>query len=149
MRRLLPIMLIALLTTACVERPVGAVVVDTPRVMWGAGESVSVAYENGDTTQLYNVGVVLRREAAEADEGVTLEVEVVSPSGVRFSSPVVIPAVEHHSGGSFVEISGEWVESARLGEVGEYRFTLTPTKDLKGVWTVGVKIVSNLSNAMK
>lgn len=140
MRRLLPIMLIALLATACVERPVGAVVVDTPRVVWGAGESVGVAYENGDTTALYNVGVVLRREAAEAVEGVALAVEVVSPSGVRFASPVVIPAVERHSGGSFAESSGEWVESARFGEVGEYLFTLTPTKDLKGVWTAGVKV---------
>lgn len=143
MRRLLLIMLIAFLATACAERPVGAVVVDTPRVLWGAGEGVSVAYECDDTTALYNVGVVLRREAAEAEEGVTLAVEVVSPSGVRFASPVVLPAVERHSGGSFAESSGEWVESARFGEMGEYIFTLTPTKDLKGVWTAGVKIVSN------
>lgn len=143
MRRLLPIVLIVLLATACAERPVGAVVVDTPRSMWGAGEGVSVAYENGDTVSLYDLGVVLRREAAEAKESVELSVEVVSPSGVKFVSPVVIPAVERHSGGSFAESLGEWVECARLGEMGEYRFTLTPTKDLKGVWTAGMKIVSN------
>jgi hypothetical protein len=54
-----------------------------------------------------------------------------------------VPAVERHSGGSYAESAGEWVESARFDQMGEYVFTLTPTKDLKGVWTAGVKIVSN------
>ena len=139
MRHFLPIMLLAILVTSCVEKPIGAVVVDTPRGVWSEGEGVSVAYENRDTTSLYNVGVVLRREAGEAEESVRLSVSAVSPSGVGFESVVVIPAVERHSGGSFAESAGEWVEDARFGEMGEYRFTLTPTKNLKGVWTAGVK----------
>ncbi|MBO7299908.1 MAG: hypothetical protein J6U53_00690 [Tidjanibacter sp.] len=143
MRHFLPIMLLAILATSCVEKPIGAVVVDTPRGVWHNGESVSVAYENSDTTSLYNVGIVLRREAGEADESVRLSVAVSSPSGERFESDVVIPAVERHSGGSFAESAGEWVEDARFGEEGRYDFTLTPTKDLKGVWTVGVKVVNN------
>ncbi len=143
MRHFLPIVLLAILATSCVEKPIGAVVVDTPRGMWHEGEGVSVVYENMDTTSLYNLGVVLRREAGEAEESVRLSVAAVSPSGVRFESEVVVPAVARHSGGSFAESAGEWVEDARFGEVGEYNFTLTPTKDLKGVWTAGVKIVSN------
>lgn len=140
MRHLLPIMVIALLATACAERPVGAVVVDTPRGVWYEGESVGLEYENSDTVGLYNVGVVLRREAPKSDESVKLAVRVESPSGKRYDNFVVLPVVERHSGGSFAESTGEWVESALFGELGIYRFTLTPTKDLKGVWTAGVKV---------
>lgn len=131
---------VAMLAVGCSERPVGAVMTDTPRDLWQMGESVSVVYENSDTLTRHTLGVVVRQEASRMEGAITLLVRCISPSGVSFESPVVVPAEERHSGGSFAESAGEWVNDARFEEQGEYTFTLTPTSDLRGVWMAGVEL---------
>ncbi len=130
-----------LMLAACSERPVGAVVADTPRDVWHAGEEVELRYESCDTLSLYDLSIVVRREANRASEGsVSVRVQCTSPSGVDFESPVVILPEERHRGGSFAENLGEWIRGARFAEEGDYLFTITPTSDLQGVWSVGVKV---------
>ncbi len=139
MRRWLSIVAVALTMVACSERPVGAAVTDTPRGEWLAGARVEVRYENCDTLSLYDVAVVVRREASATEVAMPLRVRCTSPSGVTFESGVVVPE-ESHRGGSFTESVGAWIEDAHFAESGEYLFTFTPESDLRGVWSVGVEL---------
>ncbi|MBR5830922.1 MAG: hypothetical protein IKY63_06640 [Tidjanibacter sp.] len=140
MRRWLAIVALAVLVGSCTERPVGAVVADTPRGRWHSGESIEVGYDNRDTLSLYDLAVVVRGQASSAQEAMPLRVRCTSPSGVSFESGVVILPEERHGGGSFAESEGAWIRDARLAEMGEYRFAFTPECDLAGVWSVGMKI---------
>ena len=134
------IVAVAMAVVACSERPVGAVIVDTPRSVWHTGESVEVRYDNSDTLALYNVGVVARQQTNDYSGAFPLRVVVTTPSGVVYGGEVILTPNGRNKGGSFVELSAEWVESARLGESGEYVFALAPQCDLSGVWNVGVQI---------
>lgn len=143
MLRWLTIVAVACVALSCSLKPIGAVVADTPRAEWLAGEGVELRYENDDTLNLRNVGVVARWEIGDANGELPLRVAAQSPSGVRYEGEVVLQPTERHKGGSFVEFSTEWIEGALLGESGEYVFTLSPATTVRGVWTVGVKIDSN------
>ncbi len=136
--RSLFIVVIALLSVACGERPVGATVADTPRTGWC--NAVEVCYENSDTLSFHNLAVVVRCEAAHIQELLPLRIEAQSPSGVNYTGEVVLTPSDRHRGGSFVELSAGWIEGARLGEVGDYTFTLTPQQPTDGVWSAGVTI---------
>lgn len=140
MRKFWAIVAVAVVAVACSERPVGAVIVDTPRSVWHTGESVEVRYDNSDTLALYNVGVVARQQTNDHSGAFPLSVVVTTPSGVVYGGEVILTPNGRNKGGSFVELSAEWVESARLGESGEYVFALAPQCDLSGVWSVGVQI---------
>ena len=143
MLRWLTIVAVACVALSCSPKPIGAVVADTPRVEWQAGEQVELRYENGDTLNLKSVGVVARWEVGSAESVLPLRITAQSPSGVCYEGEVVLLPTERHKGGSFVEFSTEWIEDALLGESGDYLFTLSPTRTLGGVWTVGVKIDNN------
>lgn len=136
----LAIVALAVVTVGCSERPVGAVVADTSRTLWRAGEGIELRYENHDTLAHYDLSVVVRREASRAEGAMPLMVRCTSPSGVSFESFVVVTPVERHAGGSFEEPSVLWVTDAQLHEEGDYLFTITPTSDLRGVWSVGVEL---------
>ena len=140
MRKFWAIVAVAMAVVACSERPVGAVSVDTPRSVWHTGESVEVRYDNSDTLALYNVGVVARQQTNDHSGAIPLSVVVTTPSGVTYGGEVILTPNGRNKGGSFVELSAEWVESARLGERGEYVFVFVPQSDLVGVWNVGVQI---------
>lgn len=134
------IAIVALLAVACSERPVGAVVTDTPRTEWSAEEVAELCYTNNDTLSLHNLAVVARWEAAHAEEALPLRIEVQSPSGATFGGEVVLTPSDKHRGGSFVEFSAAWIEDACFVEVGDYRFLLTPCQPTDGVWNVGVRV---------
>ncbi len=138
MLRRLAIAVVACVTLSCGVKPIGAIVVDTPRAEWHEGESVELRYYNSDTLNLYNLGVVARQEAGCVSSALSLRVVAQNPSGQCFESVVVLSPAERCKGGSFVELSAEWIEAALLGEVGDYTFTLTPQQTTSGVWTVGV-----------
>ena len=140
MRKFWAIVAVAMVAVACSERPVGAVIVDTPRSVWHTGESVEVRYDNSDTLALYNVGVVARQQTNDHSGAFPLRVAVTTPSGVVYGGEVILTPNGRNKGGSFVELSAEWVESARLGESGEYVFVFVPQSDLSGVWNVGMQI---------
>lgn len=140
MRKFWAIVAVAMAVVACSERPVGAVIVDTPRSVWHTGESVEVRYDNSDTLALYNVGVVARQQTNDHSGAFPLRVAVTTPSGVVYGGEVILTPNGRNKGGSFVELSAEWVESAQLGESGEYVFVFVPQSDLVGVWNVGVQI---------
>lgn len=145
MRRIWAIVAVMVSMVACEERPVGAVVADTPRDGWSAGEVVEMRYDNCDSLTLYDVGVVARRQVNDHNGAIPLTVAVTSPSGATYKSEVVLVPNGRSKGGSFVELSAGWIEDARLGEIGDYTFTLTPTTNLKGVWTAGV-VVERIQN---
>lgn len=134
------IAVVAMLTVACSERPVGAVVTDTPREVWHEGESVELSYDNRDTLSLFTLGVVARREVSYGGVALPLTVAVTAPSGLHFAGEVVLLPNDKHRGGSFVELRAAWISEARLGEEGTYRFRITPQSPLQGVWTVGVSV---------
>ena len=140
MRRLWAIVAVAMAMVACSERPVGAVVADTPRSVWHTAESVEVRYDNSDTLALYDVGVVARQQTSDNRGAIPLQVVVTTPSGSTYGGEVILTPSGRNKGGSFVELSSEWIEGARFGEVGEYVFALAPVSDLKGVWNVGLQI---------
>ncbi|MBQ8272435.1 MAG: hypothetical protein IJZ09_05480 [Tidjanibacter sp.] len=129
---------VALVAVSCSERPVGAAVADTPRAEWC--DAVEVCYDSDDTLSLHNLAVVARCEAAHAKELLPLRVEVQSPSGANYAGEVVLTPSARHTGGSFVEFSADWIEDACFGEVGDYRFLLTPCQPTDGVWNVGVRV---------
>lgn len=135
--RSLLIAVVALLSVACSERPVGAAVADTPRAGWC--DAVEVCYHSSDTLSLVAVGFVARWEAAHAEEALPLRIEVQSPSGANYAGEVVLTPSARHTGGSFVELSADWIEDARFMELGDYRFLLTPCQPTDGVWNVGVR----------
>lgn len=134
------IIFVALVAVSCSERPVGAVVADTPRTEWTAEESAEMCYTNCDTLSLHNLAVVARCEAAHAKELLPLRVEVQSPSGVCYAGEVVLTPSARHTGGSFVELSADWIEEARFMELGDYHFWIAPSQPSKGVWSVGVRV---------
>lgn len=129
---------VALVAVSCSERPVDAAVADTPRAGWC--DAVEVCYDSDDTLSLHNLAVVARWEAAHAKELLPLRVEVQSPSGVCYAGEVVLTPSARHTGGSFVELSADWIEEARFMELGDYRFLLTPFQPTDGVWNVGVRV---------
>lgn len=129
---------VALVAVSCSERPVGAVVADTPRAEWC--DAVEVCYDSDDTLSLHNLAVVARCEAAHAKELLPLRVEVQSPSGVSYAGEVVLTPSARHTGGSFVELSADWIEDARFMELGDYHFWIAPSQPSKGVWSVGVRV---------
>lgn len=137
-KKSLLIAVVALLLGACTERPVGAAVTDTPRVGWS--DAVEVRYESGDTLSLFAVGFVVRQEAGHSEGVVPLRVVATAPSGVSVEGAVVLTPSDKHRGGSFVELSARWVEDARFGEVGDYRFSIAPQQPTDGVWSVGVRV---------
>lgn len=136
--RSLLIAVVALLSVSCSERPVGAAVADTPRAEWC--DAVEVCYHSGDTLSLVEVGFVARWEAAHAKELLPLRVEVQSPSGVCYAGEVVLTPSARHTGGSFVELSADWIEEARFMELGDYHFWIAPCQPTDGVWNVGVRV---------
>lgn len=140
MLRWLTIVVVACVSLSCSQKPVGAVVADTPRSAWNPEECVEVRYGNCDTLSLYEVTVVARRQASDGDGAVPLRVVATTPSGATFGGEVILAPRERHKGGSFVELSAEWIKEAQLGEIGEYVFALSPITELEGVWTVGVQI---------
>ena len=129
---------VALVAVSCSERPVGAAVADTPRAEWC--DAVEVCYDSDDTLSLHNLAVVARCEAAHAKELLPLRVEVQSPSGVSYAGEVVLTPSARHTGGSFVELSADWIEEARFMELGDYHFWIAPSQPSKGVWSVGVRV---------
>lgn len=140
MLRRLAIAAVACMTISCGVKPIGAVVADTPRAEWHEGESVELCYSNSDTLGIYNLGVVARQEAGSVASALPLRIAVQAPSGLCFEGAAVLSPTERHKGGSFVELSAGWIEGARLGEVGDYTFTLTPQQTTSGVWTAGVTV---------
>ena len=126
------------LMVGCSEKPVGAVVADTPRRDWNT--PVTIAYTASDSLSEYNLGVVARVENGLFEEALALQVRLTAPSGRYFQSELQLWAENRHSGGSFTELRAEWIQKAQLIEKGDYIFTLTPMESISGVWTVGVEI---------
>lgn len=134
------IAVVAMLLVSCSERAVDAVVVDAPRAEWLPNEALELCYNNCDTLGGYDLSVVARCGATNNTQALPLRVEVHSPSGVQFGSEVVLVPTERHKGGSFVELSTEWIRDARFMEMGDYHFFVTPSQPADGVWNVGVRL---------
>lgn len=129
---------VVLLMVGCRVEPVGSIVADTPRKGWG--EAVELRYNNGDTLGMHTIGVVLSVENDLVAESVAIRVGCTAPSGTTTEGRLVLTAPERHSGGSFTELSAEWVSGARLAEMGDYIFRLTPEQEQDGVWMAGVNV---------
>lgn len=133
------ICLVAMLV-GCSEQPVGAAIADTPRNAWNSSEPVTVIYDNRDTLTTCDLHIVARIEGDNRQQLIGLSVECQSPTGTRWTGDVTLTPSQEHRGGSFVEHSARWIAGARLPHEGEYRFTLTPTEECYGVWSVGVAL---------
>ena len=129
----------AVAMVGCRVIPHGAVVADVAPKGWHAGEGVDLCFSATDTASLHTISIVARREFGKVAEPVRLQVNVVAPDSAEVNGVVVLPAEGGRRGGSFEEVKALWVENARLHE-GTYTFTLIPTHDVKGVWSVGVEI---------
>lgn len=127
------------LMVGCSEKPVGAVVTDTPRREWMS--PVTITYTNTDSLAVCNLAIVARVESGLVEKAFGLQVCLTAPSGRYFKSEVVLRAERRHSGGSFTELRSGWIEKGQLAEVGDYILTLTPVDTLSGVWSVGADIV--------
>jgi hypothetical protein len=113
-----------------------SVVADTDPTGWNA--PVTITYANSDTVSLRKASLVLRY-GGEANAGGVV-VEAHSPSGAMARDTVAVTLAPNKASNNIQELSVEYRRGVMFGEVGVYSFTLTPTAEIRGVWSVGINM---------
>ena len=132
------IAIVALLLVSCGE----AAYVDMKAVDPDCWErSVSILYENEDTTALRNLSVALRYNNDFEADTLSVVVHTSLPDAHQFREQFTIHLKRDYS--STAVTDSELVpyrDSSLLGQRGCYIFTITPCRTVKGVEAVGIGI---------
>lgn len=120
----------------------GIYIADVSAVRWHEGTTISVS--NSDTLAARDLYIVIRSNETFRDDTLTLRVAVCAPDSMRYeeSFTLRIPRAPKASAlGRDSEIPYRY--NAILADTGNYRFTLTPSRPVRGILTAGLRITEH------
>lgn len=127
--------------TGCL-RPTQAVMCDVDPYGWHEGAVVEI--ENGDTTTLRDLSLVIRSNRTFRADSLRLELFFETPDAMQYTETVSFP-MSHLRQAAALRAVDEipYRRQAVLNRIGTYRITLTPAAPVKGVEAAGINIVKS------
>lgn len=123
--------------------PTQAVMTDVDLYDWHEGAVVEV--ENGDTTTLRDLSLVIRSNRMFCADSIRLELFIETPDSMQFTETVGFP-VHHPRRAAALRTVDEIPYRRRvvLNRLGTYRITLTPVVPVEGIEAAGINIVKSI-----
>lgn len=133
--------LLVLLFTACM-RPTQAVMEDVHPYRWQ--EAAEVRFENGDTTTLRDLRLVVRSNREFRNDSLRLKITLLNPDSAHYSEVVAAP-MQHPHMPAALHLTDEipYRRGVVLNRLGEYRILIEPQEEVRGVEAVGINIVKS------
>lgn len=98
-------------------------------------------YGNDDTVSVRQLRLSLRHSAAATRTEGRYVLRSVSPRGSFTADTLAVSiAPDARTGNKLSETVAERPLAARLAEPGEWRFTITPLQNTRGVWSVAITV---------
>jgi hypothetical protein len=119
---------------ACISHH-DSVVADVNPFGWST--PVTISYINSDTVSVKEAALLLRH-AADARVG-RIVIEAHSPSGAMARDTVAVTLAPNTASNNIQELSVAYRRGVMFAEAGAYSFTLTPTAEMTGVWSIGIQ----------
>lgn len=131
----------AALSYGCMT-PTQAVVDDVDLYDWREGVCVSI--ENGDTTTLRDLSLIVRFNRLFDADTLHLELLIETPDSMRCTETVAFP-MRHPRRAAALRTVDEipYRSRAVLDRMGTYRITLTPVRPVEGIEAAGINIVKS------
>ena len=104
-------------------------------------QPVTVAYENTDTTSLYDMSVVLHVSPRFDMEHISFDIEILSPDSMRMREQVALAVVDNDTVSADAygkDVEAPYRRRVRLSRKGAYTVTLTPSEPVSEVEAAGV-----------
>lgn len=122
--------------------PTQAVMSDVDLYDWHEGAVVEV--ENGDTTSLRDLSLVIRSNRSFRADSIRLELFIETPDSMQFTETVGFPMHHLHRAAALRNVDEiPYRRRVVLDRPGTYRITLTPTARIEGIEAVGINIVKS------
>lgn len=136
MRRSVLLPLVAL--AAC--RPASQTVMqDVPARSWQA--PVTVVFDPADTVTLNDLCAVIRYNEAFREDTLTVRITTYSPDSLRFAETLLLTVPHGHKAAPLRSQQRiPYRHRVRFGHAGTYRMTITPTRPVRGIESVGLQI---------
>ena len=124
---------------ACGMDPCRVAMTDVDSSRWD--QPVTVAYENTDTTSLYDMSVVLHVSPRFDMEHISFDIEILSPDSMRMREQVALAVVDKDTVSADAygkDVEAPYRRRVRLSRKGHYTVTLTPSEPVSDVEAAGV-----------
>lgn len=132
---------IALLGVSCL-RPTQAVMEDTSPLGWA--DTVVLAVENGDTTTLRDLSLVVRSNREFRCDSLPLEITLLTPDFRYYSEQITFPIRHERSAAALRRVNEiPYRRRVILNRIGTYRLILFPSIPVEGIEAVGINIVKS------
>jgi hypothetical protein len=93
-------------------------------------------YSNIDTTSVKEAALLIRYDNNIGAGGIIVETQ--SPTGAAARDTLFVNPVPDMASNNMREMRLPFRRGVVLGEAGEYRFTLTPLTEIRGIWSAGI-----------
>lgn len=133
MTRLWAALLLPFGLAACISGH-DSVVADINPMGWG--KPAELSYANKDTIEAREAALVLRY-GNDARSGNYI-IEAQSPSGAKTRDTLAVTLTIERTSNNIHELNMPYRADIRLGEEGDYIFTIIPPAETKGIWSVGI-----------
>ncbi len=119
--------------------PYQSAVTDVPPRRWH--ETAEIRLENADSTTLRDADLFLRCNDRFAEDTLTVRIATLSPDSLRFEEPFLL-AISRTGGPAALmrEVVVPYRRRILLGRTGEYRIQITPTRPVRGIEAVGIRL---------
>lgn len=135
--------LLALLPAAGCLSPHRSAVTDVDPLGWQ--EAAEVRFANADTLTACDLWLVVRYDAAFADDPVELEVTTVAPDSLRATEPFALRLVPSCGPSPLLcDTAVLYRRRAVLRREGDYRMTIRPCRPVRGIEAVGIAIEKSI-----
>ncbi|MFR9620803.1 MAG: hypothetical protein SNH63_06255 [Rikenellaceae bacterium] len=104
---------------------------------WRAGESVEVEVENYDTLARSELSIFVRYHDARLRDTLHLDITTTAPDSTSYSEPFTIAPPIELERSKLHEVS--YRTAVRWRQMGHYRVSFTPRRDIVGVESIGFK----------
>lgn len=130
---------IMLLTGIGCAAPDQTAATDVPPGRWE--EAAEIRLENADTTTLRDAELFLRCNDLFAEDTLTVRIATLSPDSLRFEEPFLL-AIPRTNGPAALmrEYAIPYRRRIRLERPGEYRCMVIPSRPVRGVEAVGLRL---------
>lgn len=125
----------------CVS-PHGVYIADVSPARWQEGIAISVP--NSDTLSARDLFIVIRSNEAFRDDTLTLRVAVFAPDSLHYEEPFTLRIPRPPKAAALSRDSEiPYRHRVILADTGEYRFTLTPSRPIRGIEAAGLLITEH------
>jgi hypothetical protein len=111
-----------------------SVVAETNPTGWDM--PVTMTYANVDTVSIKEAALLVRYDNDVCAGEVVIEAH--SPTGAAARDTIAVTLLSDQRSNNIRETRLPYRTGVVLGEAGEYRFTLIPLTEMRGVWSVGI-----------